>query len=199
MRFTKVRVKIKNEENCFLMLSRLKIHIILLDGVRSTDNTSYIMCETMSRHPSTEHKWYKHFAKQYKGVVHQNLQPLHSEQYIHILIYRPLSRRLDRCDRVIQIESRDPFGGNVYYVTMQITFFTRKFRNVERNLHCDIVHITTKWVSSLTLDCNGVYAIKAYRSFHVYQHLTSFSHMRGALVGRRTTAAGFYMQNMCDV
>ena len=75
--------------------------------------------------------------------------------------YRPLSRRLDRCDRVIQNESRDPFGGNVYYVTMQITFLTRKFRNVERNLHCDVVHITTKWVSSLTLDCNGVFAIKA--------------------------------------
>ena len=76
--------------------------------------------------------------------------------------YRPLSRRLDRCDRVIQNESRDPFGGNVYYVTMQIAFLTRKFRNGERNLHCDIVHITTKWVSSLTLDCNGVFAIKAY-------------------------------------
>ena len=76
--------------------------------------------------------------------------------------YRPLSRRLDRCDRVIQNESRDPFGGNVYYVTMQITFITRKFRNGERNLHCDVVHITTKWVSSLTLDCNGVFAIKAY-------------------------------------
>ena len=76
--------------------------------------------------------------------------------------YRPLSRRLDRCDRVIQNESRDPFGGNVYYVTMQITFLTRKFRNGERNLHCDVVHITTKWVSSLTLDYNGVFAIKAY-------------------------------------
>ena len=75
---------------------------------------------------------------------------------------RPLSRRLDRCDRVIQNESRDPFGGNVYYVTMQITFLTRKFRNGEHNLHCDVVHIKTKWVSSLTLDCNGVFAIKAY-------------------------------------
>ena len=82
----------------------------------------------------------------------------------YIMPYRPLSRRLDRCDRVIQNESRDPFGGNVYYVTMQITFFTRKFRNVERNLHCDVVHMTTKWVSSLTLDCNGVFAIKAYIS-----------------------------------
>ena len=38
-----------------------------------------------------------------------------------------------------------------------------------------------------------------HRRFHVYQHVTSFSHMRGALVGRRTTAAGFHMQNMCDV
>ena len=76
---------------------------------------------------------------------------------------RPLSRRLDRCDRVIQNESRDPFGGNVCYITMQIAFLTRKFRNGERNLHCDVVHITTKWVSSLTLDCNGVFAIKAYR------------------------------------
>ena len=47
---------------------------------------------------------------------------------------------------------------------MQITFLTRKFRNGERNLHCDVVHITTKWVSSLTLDCNGVFAIKAYGS-----------------------------------
>ena len=50
----------------------------------------------------------------------------------------------------------------MYYVTMQITSLTRKFRNKERNLHCDVVHITTKWVSSLTLDCNGVFAIKAY-------------------------------------
>ena len=45
---------------------------------------------------------------------------------------------------------------------MQITFVTRKFRHVQRNLHCDVVHITTKWVVCLTLDCNGVFAIKAY-------------------------------------
>ena len=86
----------------------------------------------------------------------------------HVIADRPLSRRLDRCDRVIQNESRDPFGGNVYYVTMQIRFFTRKFRNGERNLHCDVVHITTKGVSSLTLDCNGVFAIKAYGQLYVY-------------------------------
>ena len=54
-------------------------------------------------------------------------------RYVHYQSNRPLSRRLDRCDRVIQNESRDPFGGSVYYVTMQITFLTRKFRNGERN------------------------------------------------------------------
>ena len=35
---------------------------------------------------------------------------------IHIIIgmfNRPLSRRLDRCDRVIQKESGDPNGGNM--------------------------------------------------------------------------------------
>ena len=54
-----------------------------------------------------------------------------------------------------------------YYVTKQIAFLTHKFRNVERNLHCDVVHITTVWVSSLTLDCNGVVAIKAYDVVHL--------------------------------
>ena len=97
-------------------------------------------------------------------------------------------RRLQKCGHV---------SCPVIYRSVSLT--RRKFRNGERNLHCDVVHITTKWVSSLTLDCNGVFAIKAYRSFHVYQHVTSFSHMRGALVGRRTTAAGFHMQNMCNV
>ena len=56
---------------------------------------------------------------------------------------RPLSRSLDRCDRMIQ---NDSSGGNVYNVTMQIAFLTRKFP------------ITTVWVSSLTLGCNGVFA-----------------------------------------
>ena len=45
---------------------------------------------------------------------------------------------------------------------MQITFVTRKFLIVERNLHCDVLHITTVRVARLVLDCNGVFAIKAY-------------------------------------
>ena len=46
--------------------------------------------------------------------------------------------------------------------SMKITFVTRKFRNGQRNVHCDVVRIPTKWVFGLTLDCNGVFAIKAY-------------------------------------
>ena len=52
----------------------------------------------------------------------------------------------------IESEARDPFGGNVYYVTMPITFQITEFARKERNLHCDVVHVTTKWVSRLVLD-----------------------------------------------
>ena len=45
---------------------------------------------------------------------------------------------------------------------MRITFVTRKFGNVERNSHCDVLHITPVRVARLFLDCNGVFAIKAY-------------------------------------
>ena len=76
---------------------------------------------------------------------------------------RPLSRRLDRCDRVIQNESRDPFGANVSTSQCKLRSLRANSGSGVRNLHCDVVHITTKWVSSLTLDCNGVSAIKAYR------------------------------------
>ena len=56
----------------------------------------------------------------------------------------PLSRRLDRWDRVTQNESSDPNGGNMYYVTMQIPLPPFLFL-----------------VSCLTIGCNGVFAIKA--------------------------------------
>ena len=45
---------------------------------------------------------------------------------------------------------------------MRITFVARKFGNVERNSHCDVLHITPVRVIRLFLDCNGVFAIKAY-------------------------------------
>ena len=46
---------------------------------------------------------------------------------------------------------------------MRITFVTRKFGNVERNSHCDVLHITPIRVARLFLDCNGDFAIRAYR------------------------------------
>ena len=48
----------------------------------------------------------------------------------------------------------------LYYVTMQITFHIPEFARRERNLHCDIVHITTVWVCRLVLD----YAIAAIQT-----------------------------------
>ena len=41
-------------------------------------------------------------------------------------------------------------------------FVTRTFGNVERNSHCDVIHITPIRVARLFLDCNGDFAIKAY-------------------------------------
>ena len=49
----------------------------------------------------------------------------------------------------------------MYYVTMQITFPIPEFARKERNLHYDVVHVTTKWVSKLVLD-HAIVAIKAY-------------------------------------
>ncbi len=62
----------------------------------------------------------------------------------------------------IESEARDPFGGNAYYVTMQITFPIPEFARKKRNLHCDIVHVTTKWVSRLVLD-HAIAAIQTSR------------------------------------
>ena len=62
----------------------------------------------------------------------------------------------------IESEARDPFGGNVYYVTIQITFRIPEFARKERHLHCDVVHVTTKWVSRLVLD-HAIAAIQTSR------------------------------------
>ena len=56
---------------------------------------------------------------------------------------------------------------------MRITFVTRKFGNVERNYHCDVLHFTPVRVARLFLDCNGVFAIKAYDEVYA-DHYISF-------------------------
>ena len=48
------------------------------------------------------------------------------------------------------------------YVTMQITFPIPEFARKERNLHYDVVHITTKWVSRLVVD-HAIAAIQTSR------------------------------------
>ena len=60
--------------------------------------------------------------------------------------------------------------------TMRITFVTRKFGNVERNSHCDVLHITPCIrVARLFLDCNGDFAIKAYTIRFSYCVVTLYS------------------------
>ena len=62
----------------------------------------------------------------------------------------------------VESEARYPNGGNVCYVTMQITFQISEFARKERNFHCDVVHITTVWVSRLFLD-HAIAAIQTSR------------------------------------
>ena len=68
---------------------------------------------------------------------------------------------------------------------MRITFVTRKFGNVERNSHCDVLHITPVRVARLVLDCSGVFAIKSY--CHVFSLCLSviLDHRLGVGVERR--------------
>ena len=72
---------------------------------------------------------------------------------------RPLSQCLDRCDRMIQNESSNQNGSNVCLFSAttcmsqcKITFLTR----------ANPLLSIRKRVASLTLDCNGVFTIKAY-------------------------------------
>ena len=70
----------------------------------------------------------------------------------------------------IESEANYPFGCNVYYVTMQITLNIPEFTRIERNFHCDVLHITTVGVARLVLDdaIDPDVAIKGYsRRGHV--------------------------------
>ena len=76
-----------------------------------------------------------------------------------IRLNRPLSRNAIG----IESEARYPNGDKVYYVTVQITFHIPEFAREERNLSCDVVHITTVWVSRHVLD-HAIAAIQTSRS-----------------------------------
>ena len=87
----------------------------------------------------------------------------YSVQYGSVPYFKPVHIGLYRENAIaIDSEARDSFGGNVYYVTMQITFFIPEIARKERNLYCDVVHVTTKWVSRLVLD-HAIAAIQTSR------------------------------------
>ena len=52
---------------------------------------------------------------------------------------------------VLESEANDSFGGNVHYVTMQITLPIPEFTRNERHFHCDVLHITPDRVVRLFL------------------------------------------------
>ena len=62
----------------------------------------------------------------------------------------------------IESEANDSFGGNVYNVTMQITLSIPEFTRNQRNVHCDVLHITPEIVVRLFRSVPDV-AIRAYR------------------------------------
>ena len=62
----------------------------------------------------------------------------------------------------IESEAKDPFGGDVYCVTMHITLPIPEFARNERDLHCDVLRITPDRVVRLFLD-DAIAALQASR------------------------------------
>ena len=75
--------------------------------------------------------------------------------------HRPLSRRLDRCDRMIQNESRYSNGGNVRLFTAATCTSQCKLRSLRTHARLSSLLYSFREYS-LALDCNGVFAIKAF-------------------------------------
>ena len=61
-----------------------------------------------------------------------------------------------------RVRQTTTFGGNVYYVTMQITLPIPEFTRNERNFHCDVLHIAPDRVVTLVLD-DAIGAIQTSR------------------------------------
>ena len=62
----------------------------------------------------------------------------------------------------IESEAKYPIGGNVYYVTMQLTLPMPEFTRNERHFHCDVLHITPDRVARCVLD-DAIAAIQTSR------------------------------------
>ena len=90
-----------------------------------------------------------------------------SELWCRLLYFRSPVRPstqwpLSRNAIAIESEASYPNGGTVYYVTMQITLSIPEFTRNERDLHCDVLHITTDKVARLVLD-DAIAAIQMSR------------------------------------
>ena len=86
-------------------------------------------------------------------------------QSTHELRSRPTRHRivLYRENAIaIESEANDSFGGNVYYVTMQITLPIPECTRNKRNFHCDVLHISPDRVVTLVLD-DAIAAIQTSR------------------------------------
>ena len=77
------------------------------------------------------------------------------------LFYLPIGLYREKAI-AIEGEAKDPFGGNVFYVAMQITLPIPEFMRNERNSHCDVLHITTDRSARLVLD-DAIAAIQTSR------------------------------------
>ena len=76
--------------------------------------------------------------------------------------YRPIIGLYRENAIAIESEANYSFGGNVYYVTMQITLPIPEFTRNERNFHCDVLHIAPDRVVTLVLD-DAIAAIQTSR------------------------------------
>ena len=78
---------------------------------------------------------------------------------------------------------------------------TLKLNNNGLGIHGGKVRHATlliPWMGECVCECGNA-VIRFYRSFHVYQHVTSFSNMRAHWLAERTNAVGFRTQNMFNV
>ena len=82
------------------------------------------------------------------------------------IYHRPLSRRLDRCDRVIQKESGDPNGGNICSFSWA-TGTSRVRHNADyvpcAQIRFDLYQRVARESPASPSIANGVFAIRAYR------------------------------------
>ena len=131
-------------------LSSVRLKIVMVGGTRSLSD--YFLSALFHRPLSP-------------ALLARFLSFFTTATYCELVSYRPLSRRLDRCDRVIHNESGDPNGGNMCSFS-GATCTSRVRHNADYVPYAKSALIYRRGlrqrVASLTLNCNGDFAIRAY-------------------------------------